>query len=179
MSYHDLLTFKQAEEIYDLTVVFCEKYLPGRSEMRLREQMIHAARSGKQNIAEGASQGTSLKGYIKLLGVARGSLEELLEDYLDFSRQRKVIILLRGDKRVERVKKVDLEGKIKLLFSPSYPPSFPSFPSLPSSLTLSYLIDLIKRTNYLLDRQIRALEQKFITEGGYSESLFKKRLANR
>lgn len=178
MSYHDLLTFKQAEEIYDFTVIFCSKYLPGRDELRLREQMIHAARSGKQNIAEGASQGTSLTGYIKLLGVARGSLEELLEDYLDFSRQRKVIILLRGDQRVERVKKVELEGKIKLLFPPS--PSYsPSLPSKPSSLTLSYLIDLIKRTNYLLDRQIRALEQKFITEGGYSENLFKKRLAKR
>lgn len=171
MSYKDLFTYKQSEEIYDLTTVFCDKYFPGRENLRIREQMIHAARSAKQCIAEGASQGTSLKGYIKMLGVSRGSLEELLEDYLDLSRQKRIIILLRGDQRVERVKKIELEGKIKTLF-PSYPPSIPS-------LTLSYLIDLIKRTNYLLDRQIRSLEQKFITEGGYSENLFKKRLSSR
>jgi restriction system protein len=176
MSYKDLFTFKQSEEIYDLTVLFCDKYFPGRENLRIREQMVHAARSAKQCIAEGASQGTSLKGYIKMLGVSRGSLEELLEDYLDISRQRKIIILLRGDKRVEMVKRENLEGKIELLFSPSYPPSLPS---RPSSLTLSYFIDLIKRTNYLLDKQIRSLEQKFVTEGGYSENLLKKRLASR
>lgn len=113
-----------------------------------------------------------------MLGVSRGSLEELLEDYLDISRQKKIIILLRGDKRVEKVKKVSLEGKIKLLFTPS-PSYFPSSPSRPSSLTLSYFIDLIKRTNYLLDKQIRSLEEKFVKEGGYTENLFKKRLLNR
>lgn len=181
MSYKDLLTYKQSEEIYDLTTIFCEKYFPGRENLRIREQMVHAARSAKQCIAEGATQGTSLKGYIKMLGVSRGSLEELLEDYLDISRQRKIIILLRGDKRVEMVKRVNLEGKIKTLF-PSYSPSpsyQPSFPSRPSSLTISYFIDLIKRTNYLLDRQIRSLEEKFVKEGGYTENLFKKRLQNR
>ena len=176
MSYKDLLTYKQSEEIYDLTTIFCEKYFPGRENLRIREQMVHPARSAKQCIAEGATQGTSLKGYIKMLGVSRGSLEELLEDYLDISRQRKIIILLRGDKRVEMVKKVDLEGKIKILFLPSYSPSIPS---RPSSLTLSYFIDLIKRTNYLLDKQIRSLEEKFIKEGGFSENLLKKRLEYR
>lgn len=175
MSYKDLLTYKQSEEIYDLTVVFCEKYFPGRENLRIREQMVHAARSAKQCIAEGATQGTSLKGYIKMLGVSRGSLEELLEDYLDISRQKKIIILLRGDKRVEMVKRESLEGKVKTLF-PSYSPSFPS---RPSSLTLSYFIDIIKRTNYLLDKQIRSLEEKFVKEGGYTENLFKKRLQNR
>ena len=182
MSYKNLLTYKQSEEIYDLTVLFCERYFPGRENLRIREQMVHAARSAKQCIAEGATQGTSLKGYIKMLGVSRGSLEELLEDYLDISRQRKIIVLLRGDKRVEMVKRVDLEGKIKILF-PSYsPPSpsySPSFPSKPSSLALSYFVDLIKRTNYLLDRQIKSLEEKFVREGGYTENLFKKRLQNR
>lgn len=103
MSYKDLLTYKQSEEIYDLTTIFCDKYFPGRENLRIREQMVHAARSAKQCIAEGATQGTSLKGYIKMLGVSRGSLEELLEDYLDISRQKRIIILLRGDKRVEMV----------------------------------------------------------------------------
>lgn len=173
MSYKDLLTYKQCEEIYDLTTIFCDKYFPSRENLRIREQMVHAARSAKQCIAEGATQGTSLKGYIKMLGVSQGSLEELLEDYLDISRQKRIIILLRGDKRVEMVKKENLEGKIKILFSPSYPPSFPS---KPSSLTLSYFIDLIKRTNYLLDKQIRSLEEKFVKEGGFSENLLKKRL---
>lgn len=83
--YEDLLTYQQSEESYDLTVQFCQRFLPGRENLRQREQMIQAARSGKQNIVEGYSL-KSLKGYIKLLGVSRGSLEELLEDYKDFAR---------------------------------------------------------------------------------------------
>jgi len=153
--YRDLLTFKQCEEIFDLTNSFCEKFLPGRENLRQREQMIQAARSAKQCIAEGASQGTSLKGYIKMLGVSRGSLEELLLDYGDFARLRKIPVWSRNDPR---------------LYNPNF--SSPSDPSYP----LNYLIDLITRTNYLLDKQRRSLEEKFIKEGGYSEKLLQRRL---
>src|SRR3972149_4586728 len=83
--YKDLSFFKQTEIIYDFTVEFCKHYVPRNS--RTRDQMEQGARSGKQNIAEGYLQ-KSLEGRIKLVGVARGSLEELLNDYLDFLRQK-------------------------------------------------------------------------------------------
>lgn len=138
--------------------------------------MIHAARSAKQCIAEGATQGTSLKGYLKMLGISRGSLEELLVDYKDFARLRNIGVWVKTDFRLkeigERVKKVERESGKYLL------PSIPSQPSNPSC-PLNYLIDLITRTNYLLDRQKRSLEEKFIQEGGYSENLLKKRLLYR
>lgn len=174
--YENLLTYTQGEEIYDLTVQFCQKFLPGRELLRQREQMIQAARSAKQCIAEGASQKTSLKGYIKMLGISRGSLEELLKDYQDFARLRNITIWEKSDSRLKemggRVKKVKREtGRYKL-------PSTPSQPSNPSC-PLNYLIDLIIRTNYLLDRQKTSLEEKFIKEGGYSEALFRKRVIYR
>ena len=84
--YKSLPFFKQSEIVYDFTVAFCDRYITGYT--RTKDQMVQAARSGKQNIAEGYLQ-KSLEGRIKLLGVARGSLEELLQDFLDFLRQRK------------------------------------------------------------------------------------------
>lgn len=176
LSYQKLLTYVQSEEIYDLTAAFCDRYIDKRS--RTHDQMVQAARSGKQNIVEGASQKTSLKGYIKLVGVARGSLGELLEDYWDFARTHGISVYPRGDEKVEMVKRIEKEKRKNFLFS-----SLPSFPSSPSqsSLTLlvSYLIDLVTRTNYLLDRQRAGLEEKFIKEGGYTEQLFQKRLRQR
>lgn len=161
--YKDLITFQQCEEIFDLTGEFCVKFLPGFELLRQRSQMTQAARSAKQCIAEGASQGTSLKGYIKMLGVSRGSLEELLLDYKDFARLRNIAIWNKSDPRlremgekVKRVKKVT--GRYYLLLTPSKP-SDPSYP-------VNYLIDLITRTNYLLDKQKKSLEEKFIKEGG-------------
>src|SRR3989338_10708273 len=82
--YEYLLAYKITIPIYDYTVVFCNRYIDKRS--RTHDQMVQAARSGTQNIAEGYKQ-ESLKGYIKLSGVDRGSLEELLKDYLAFARQ--------------------------------------------------------------------------------------------
>jgi restriction system protein len=85
--YQDLQSFKMAEVVYDGTVVFCDRFINLRS--RTHDQMVQAARSGKQNIAEGSQvSGTSKKSELKLVGVARGSLEELLVDYKDFLRQK-------------------------------------------------------------------------------------------
>jgi four helix bundle protein len=91
--YKYLLTYRYTEIIHDLTVAFCQTFLFNLDYRRTREQMIQAARSGKQNIIEGVGQGrTSKKGEIKLLGVAKASLDELLADYEDFLRQRKLNI---------------------------------------------------------------------------------------
>lgn len=87
--YKSLPFFKQSEIIYDFTVEFVEKYIDYKS--RTKDQMVQAARSGKQNIAEGYLQ-KSFEGKLKLLGVARGSLEELLNDYQDYLRQHQLLI---------------------------------------------------------------------------------------
>ena len=85
--YRDLKSFQMAELVYDATVKFCDRYIDRRS--RTHDQMVQAARSGRQNIAEGSmASGTSKKTELKLVGVARASLEELLLDYEDFLRQR-------------------------------------------------------------------------------------------
>lgn len=162
--YKKLLTFQLSEEIYDMTVAFCKKHLAGYDNFRTRDQMIQAARSGKQNIVEG-SLGRSLKNYIKLVGVARASLGELLEDYRDYSRTNSISLWEPSDSRFKQ-----FIGKRQTIL-----PHNPNIPHKPE-VALNYLINLICRCTYLLDRQIRALEQKFTQEGGYSENLFKKRM---
>ncbi len=161
--YEYLLTYQNSVEIYDLTVEFVGKFLPGRENLRTREQMVQAARSSKQCIVEGYLQ-KSTKGYIKLLGVTRGSWEELLEDYRDFARTRGFQIRDKWDTRGKR----DKMRKYLLPLDPLYP--------LNPFIPVNYLANLIRRTNYLLDRQMASLEKKFISEGGYTEKLFKKRL---
>src|SRR3989338_10599253 len=125
--------------------------------------MIQAGRSGKQCIPEGYLQ-RSLKGYIKLLGVTRGSFEELLNDYLDLARHHQIEIRDKWDQGVKR----DKFGMYVLPLDPLnlFDPFIP----------VNFMVNLIRRTNYLLDRQISALEEKFVQEGGYTENLFKRRL---
>ncbi len=168
--YEKLITYQQATEIYDLTFEFCRRFLHPVRDGRLTDQMVQAARSGKQNIVEGASNKSSLKSYIKLLSVARASLEELLADYLDFARQRGFEVWEKNDQRVLTVLRVPRGGRISVLF-----PSKPSTPSLP----LNFLIDQIRKTTFLLEKQISALHEKFVKEGGFSENLFKERIAYR
>lgn len=168
----NLITYQQSKEILDLTVEFCPRFLPGREMLRQRDQMIQAARSGKQNIVEGYSL-NSLKGYLKLLGISRGSLEELLEDFLDLARRWSVKLWEKDDPQLEELRKVSRgskgsRGKYELPLNPS-DPSDPSYP-------VNYMVYLINRTCYLLHRQIKALEKKFIEEGGYTEKLFRERL---
>jgi four helix bundle protein len=85
--FRNLKSYQMAEIVYDATVVFCDRWL--RRHSRTHDQMVQAARSGKQNIAEGSvASGTSRKIELKLVGIARAGLEELLLDYQDFLRQR-------------------------------------------------------------------------------------------
>lgn len=135
--------------------------------MRQRQQMDQAARSSKQCIVEGAMQGTSLKGYIKMLGVLRGSYKELLEDYKDLARLRKIEVWNKERLRRKR--------GIRIFIADGEP--IPPTPPLPQDLAIAVnmMIDLITRTNFLLDQQKRALEKKFLEEGGFSENLYRKR----
>lgn len=168
--YRNLRSYQTTTIIYDLTVEFCNLYIDRFS--RTKDQMVQAARSGRQNIAEGSqASGTSKKTEIKLVGVARASLEELLIDYEDFLRQR-------GLKLWD---KDNLEAKAIRALSYKADKTYETYKSYLKSAekAANCLVCLIHQANYLLDRQLQALESAFIKEGGYSENLFKKRLQSR
>jgi restriction system protein len=167
--YKYLKSYQLSTVIYDLTVQFVEKYISRYS--RTCDQMTQAARSGKQNIAEGFLE-KSLKMYIKLLGVARGSLGELLEDYEDYARQHQIPLW-----SLEKVRGI---GEIRDIWERSTTdhPYVPNLPDNPEE-TVNLLVTLINQANYLLDKQGKALEEKFIKEGGYSEKLYTRRLEER
>src|SRR5260370_16148222 len=96
--YRTLKSFQSAQLVYDVSVRFCDRYIDKRS--RTHDQMVEAARSGVQIIAEGSkASGTSKKTELKLTNVARGSLEELRLDYEDFLRQRGLLLWDRNDTR--------------------------------------------------------------------------------
>lgn len=169
MSYKDLKSYQQATVIYDFTVEFCNRYMSKFS--RTVDQMVQAARSGKQNIVEGVSNRTSEKSELKLLGVARASFTELLEDYEDFLRQ----------KGFSQWQKNDTPAlQIRNLVYAEYPTYLTYKTYITSADTAANVaICLIHQVNYLLDQQIKAAESKFLKSGGYTENLFKKRLSNR
>src|SRR3990167_9598774 len=163
--YKNLPFFKQAEIIYDFTVEFVKLYIPYKS--RTTDQMVQAARSGKQNIAEGYLQ-KSLKGRIKLLGVSRGSFEELLNDYLDFLRQNNLPIWTKEDLRARKIR-----GLVYNNYN-DYK-NYKIYIENPEESANS-MICLINQTNQLIDQKLRWLEEKFVNEGGFRENLFKKRM---
>lgn len=170
--YKYLLTYQYSSVILDFTYEFCKLFYPGREYLRQRDQMNQAARSGKQNISEGYSF-ESLETYIKLLGVAKGSLTELLEDYGDYLRQHNLKTWHKDSAKMR-----DLRA-LRVLGSPF--PHIPQLPHIPQEpeLCCNLMIMLCQRTTYLLGRQIESLKQKFINEGGFRENLFKQRLKKR
>lgn len=163
--YKSLPFFKQSEIIYDFTVEFVKKYIDYKS--RTKDQMEQAARSGKQNVAEGYLQ-KSTEGRLKLLNVARGSLEELLNDYLDFLRQRNL--------KLWEVDSPEAK-KVRALVYNSYN-SYNNYKNYinEAEAAANVMICLINQTNALLDQKLRWLEEKFVNEGGFRENLFKKRM---
>jgi len=163
--YKSLPFYKQSEIIYDFTVEFCDRYIDKRS--RTHDQMTQASRSGKKNIAEGYLQ-KSIEGKLKLLGVSRGSLEEILNDYQDFLRQRG-LTFWKPDSLQAR--------EVRALAYKSYKDynDYNNYISNPESAA-NAMICLINQTNSLLDQKLRWLEERFVKEGGFRENLFKKRM---
>ncbi len=164
--YKSLAFYRQSEIIYDFTVEFCSRYIDKRS--RTTDQMIQAARSGKQNIAEGYME-KSIESKIKLIGVARASLEELLNDYQDFLRQHKLILW---------PTECNASKKVRALVYNRYNSykNYSGYIGDPTTAANS-MICLINQTNQLLDQKLRWLEEDFVKNGGFRENLFKKRLA--
>jgi four helix bundle suffix protein len=170
--YEDLLSFQKARTVYDGTYRFCERFL-NRGD-RTVDQMVQAARSGKQNILEGSqASGTSKEMEIKLVNVARASLEELLEDYRDYLRTR-------GHQQWEKDSKEALfVRKLGSQKDTTYESYKTYIDTRPADVVANILICLIHQTNYLLDQQLRALEKAFLAEGGLRERMTKARLEAR
>ena len=170
--YRTLLTYQKSEVIYEITFRFCKRFL--QKGDRTTDQMVQAARSGKQNIIEGSKAApTSKETEIKLTNVARASLEELLEDYLDFLRVRDLPVWPKESREATYARKL---GK-------ATPMSFELFREFtetrPADTVANIAICLIHQTTYLLDRQLAGLEKAFLEDGGLRERMTRARLQAR
>ena len=166
--YRDLQSYQMSELVYDGTVVFCDRFISRYS--RTHDQMVQAARSGKQNIAEGCmASGTSKKTELKLVGVARASLEELLLDFQDYLRQHNLPLWGKDHPKARQVRDLCYRKDRSYMTYKSYIEN-----SSPETAA-NTLICLIHQTNYLLDQQLRALEKEFLKEGGFTERLYRAR----
>jgi four helix bundle suffix protein len=171
-NYRELLSYQKAEVVYDITFRFCHKFLAKGD--RTIDQMIQAARSGKQNILEGSeASGTSKETEIKLTGVARASLEELLKDYEDFLRVRDHATWEKNSREALYARKLGSKAK------PTYEDFREFVETRPAETVANIAICLIHQTNYLLDQQNRRLEQDFLQAGGLRERMTRARLAVR
>jgi four helix bundle suffix protein len=170
--YEKLISFQKARVVYDGTALFCRRFL--QKSGRTYDQMVQAARSGKQNILEGCqASGTSKEAEIKLVNVARASLEELLEDYRDYLRVRSLRLWAKDSKEALFVRKL---GASKNTSDESYRSYLES---RPAEVVANILICLIHQTNYLLDQQLRQLEKAFVQQGGLRERMTRARLKER
>ncbi len=188
--YRTLCTFQVATMIYDATYWFCEKFLNPRS--RTTDQMVQAARSGRQNIAEGSrAAATSSQTELRLVNVARASLEELLLDYEDFLRHRHLeqwspdspeaaaVREVPRKFKEDRTNQSDQSNLTDLTDQERWALYARWLDHDDPAVRANALICLIHQTNYLLDQQIAALEAQFVGEGGYSEQLAAARLSER
>lgn len=170
--YKNLITYQRAEIIYDATLYFTQRYL-SRGD-RTIDQMVQAARSGKQNIAEASmASGTSKETEIKLTNVARASQEELLIDYRDYMRNHQILEWDRSHPYTAR-----MSDLIR-----NYPATYQTFrKGIENSnleISLNVIVALIKVTQFLLSKQIKSLEKDFCENGGLRERMTKARLLSR
>lgn len=160
--YRRLRSFRVAEQIYDATVVFCDRFIDRRS--RTHDQMVQAARSGRQNIAEGSmASATSKKSELKLTNVAKASLEELLLDYEDFLRQRQLPHWPSDSPRARKARAYLAEQGTACLAN------------LPPEEYANAMLCVVNQAIYLLKRQLERMERDFLAEGGFTERLYRQR----
>lgn len=171
-NYQELESYQNSVVIFDATSDFCQWYL--KKSDRTVDQMIQAARSGKQNIIEGClASGISSETEIKLVGVARASLEELLEDYRDYLRVHRLPLWEKDDQRIMQIRQLAIQKNKTYETYKSY--------FLPNNAELfcNTAISLIHQTNYLLDRQLKSLADSFAEKGGLRERMYNARVNNR
>jgi len=184
--YRELRSFQVTTVIYDATVSFCDRFIDKRS--RTRDQMVQAARSGRQNIAEGSrAAATSSQTELRLVNVARASLDELLLDFEDVLRQRGFKQWGKDEPEARRVREVgwqrDQSDQTDRADRSNPAHHWRAYArwleSSDPAVVANAVICLIHQANYLLDEQIAGLEREFISEGGYTEQLAAARLEER
>jgi four helix bundle suffix protein len=170
--YRNLISYQKAEIIYDGTVYFTNRFF--RKPDRTIDQMVQAARSGKQNIVEASmDSATSKEMEIKLTNVAKGSLEELLVDYEDFLRTRKLPIWEKEHPLTKRFRELNRTPNA------TYQTYIKAIENENPEICANSMICLIKITTYLLAKQIQQLERDFLEKGGLRERMTKARIDNR
>ena len=170
--YERLLSYQKALVVYQATQYFCDRFIDKKS--RTRDQMVQAARSGKQNILEGSeASGTSKETEIKLTGVAKASQKELLEDYRDFMRARRIQEWSSDHPYARRLRQLNrIPGANYETFKKGIEHPDPA-------ICANVIAGLIKVTCYLLDQQLRRLEKDFLEQGGLRERMTRARLVAR
>lgn len=167
-SYRKLFVFQKAEAIYDLTYFFLQKRIP-KSD-RTYDQMLQAARSGKQNIVEGRSDAaSSAEMEIKLFGVARGSLHELLSDYEDYMRTRKILFWSPDNERYRRLLDICQDHNDTAFFTSL-------IPKMNDEEYCNLMLTLIHQTIVMLNKMIDKVKADFIKTGGIKEQMYKARI---
>lgn len=170
--YEALHSYQKALIVYDATLYFCRRFISPKD--RTFDQMVQAARSGKQNIVEGSQvSGTSKELELKLTNVARASQQELLEDYRDFLRTNGLRLWDKSSKEALFVRRLGARPDA------SYESYRTYLETRPPEVCANIIICLIHQTNYLLDQQIRGLEKAFVEQGGLREAMTRARLAHR
>ena len=163
--------YRKTEVVYDLTYYFCKKYL--KCGDRTIDQMVQAARSGKQNIVEGNEvAATSAETMLKLLGVARGSLQELLIDYEDYLRVRNLRLWAEDSKEVDAMRKLGLDHEDSAFF-------LELAQTRSDEVVANMVIVLIYQADALLNGYINRKYNDFLKEGGFREKLTRERIKNR
>lgn len=170
-NYKNLICYKKTDIIFQITFYFAHKYL--KSSDRTIDQMIQAARSGKQNIIEGsAASATSTKTEIRLINVAKSSLRELLEDYEDFLKTRNLRIWEKGSLEYETMRKLGREHDEPDFF-------MKIIETRPPETIANMAVILLNQADFLLYKLLEKLEDQFINNGGFSERMYKLRKDNR
>ncbi len=166
-NYRDLLCYKKAVVIYNLTYHFCSRFINKKD--RTYDQMIQAARSGKQNIVEGViDMASSYEMSLKLLNVARGSFKELLEDYIDYLSTRSLRLWNTNSIEVATMRKLGTEHTDYQFFV--------ALAENRGNETIANMaIVLLYQVDTLLSRYIKSIEQKFVTDGGIKEKMYRLR----
>ena len=170
--WQDLWFYQKSEVLYQMTFVFCERFLPKFGD-RTVDQMLQAARSGKQNIVEGSEDGkTSTEMELKLLNVARSSIGELRQDYEDFLKSRNLHIWNREDTRFQPMQEFT---KVHNTLA-DYEPFFQKWSAEEMAnvgLTLCYQVDT------MMNKYMEGLERTFVTQGGIKERMHQARTGYR
>ncbi len=170
--YRNLISYQKSEIIYDGTVYFTKRFF--QKYNRTIDQMVQAARSGKQNIAEASmASATSKETEIKLTNVARASLEELMIDYEDFLRTNKLNRWNKDNRLTNRFRELNKTPNA------NYETYIRAIENSDPEICANSMICLIKIVSYLLSQQMKSLEKAFINEGGFKERMTKARINKR